>query len=99
MKKRFLHYMNILLGVASMTLAGCHTKQAMVAEQEELRPALKYGVPPEVVALYGIQTPIVTEPDTVAPTQEPPIMCKYGIPAPPEIKPLYGVPVPEDVEK
>ena len=100
MKKKILHYINILLGVASMALAGCHTKQAMVAEPEELRPALKYGVPPEVVELYGIPSPEAEEPDTIAPPQqEPPIMCKYGIPAPPpEVRPLYGVPVPDDVE-
>ena len=96
MRKTFRSWINIVLGVLSLSLAGCHTKQAVVAEQEERRPALKHGVPPEVVELYGVPAPIAEEPDTVAPPEEPPILCKYGIPAPPEVKPLYGVPMPEE---
>ena len=70
MKKKILQTINILLGLASLTLAGCHAKQAVVAEQEELRPALKYGVPPEVVALYGVRTPVIEIQDTIVTPKE-----------------------------
>ena len=70
MKKKILQTINILLGVLSLTLAGCHAKQAVVTEQEELRPALKYGVPPEVVALYGVRTPVIEIQDTIVTPKE-----------------------------
>ena len=71
MKKRFLHSVNILLGIASMALAGCHTKQVAVAEQESApRPMLKYGVPSEVRAMYGVPSPVV-EQDTVPAPKDP----------------------------
>ena len=67
-----------------MALAGCHAKQAAVAE---------------VVDLYGVPAPEeVEEADSIVPPPDMP-MLKYGIPMPPEVKPLYGVPVPEVEEK
>ena len=92
MRKKFLNRMNVLLGAVSLTLAGCHsTKQA--AQNPEQMPMLKYGVPAEVIALYGVQLPddypVPEAPadtmatDTVAPKPEEQeiIITKYGIPA------------------
>ena len=56
MRKRFLNRMNIMLGAVSLTLAGCHTSKQAVPEREP-QPMLKYGVPAEVIALYGVQLP------------------------------------------
>lgn len=56
MKKRFLNRMNIMLGAVAMTLAGCHSSKQVVQNPEQM-PMLKYGVPPEVIALYGVQIP------------------------------------------
>ena len=54
MKKKILPIVNLLLGAASITLAGCHTQKAAKAEEpaaQEVRQGkvrVKYGVPPEV---------------------------------------------------
>jgi hypothetical protein len=95
MRKRFLNRMNVLLGAVSLTLAGCHSSKQAVPEATP-RPMLKYGVPAEVIALYGVQLPenyeipeVPKEPadstavDTVAPKSEEQeiIVTKYGIPA------------------
>lgn len=93
MKKRFLHRMNFVLGALSLTLAGCHSSKQVVQENSPL-PMLKYGVPAEVIAMYGVNynpqwsdeylpSDTVAAPDTV-PVQKPErpeiIMTKYGIP-------------------
>ena len=85
MKKRFLQSINLLLGIVSMTLAGCHTHKN-VATQEVPRPMLKYGVPPaEVRAMYGVPSPEVEQqaPDTVSELKTdsvPQVICLYGVP-------------------
>jgi len=89
MKKRFLQSINLLLGIVSMTLAGCHTHKN-VATQEVPRPMLKYGVPPaEVRAMYGVPSPEVEQqiepqaPDTVPELKTdsvPQVICLYGVP-------------------
>ena len=76
MKKRFLHRVNIVLGALSLTLAGCHSNKAVVQDGAP-RPMLKYGIPPEIRAMYGVQvdynpadfqlpTDTVAAPDTIA---------------------------------
>lgn len=53
MKKHILNTVNILLGAASLGLIGCHTGKN--AAKEGPRPQLvKYGVPTEVIAMYGV---------------------------------------------
>ncbi len=88
MKKKFLACVNILLGAISLSLVGCHTaKQATVLYGPP--PEEKYGIPePEMVAMYGVPTPIVEEQqdkDVITPDRPPkhdvPV-CKYGIPMP-----------------
>ena len=83
MKKRFLTYVNILLGAMTLGLIGCHSsKQALVKYGVPPEPE-KYGPPAEMIAMYGV--PVVTQEeqprDTVAPIEEldrP--MLKYGVP-------------------
>lgn len=69
MKKKFLNRMNIMLGAVSLTLAGCHSsKQA--ATDSTSRPMLKYGVPAEVIDMYGVPMPEECVIPEVPPTQE-----------------------------
>ena len=67
MKKRVIHYINLVLGIVSLSLAGCHT-QKPAAPESAPRPMLKYGVPPqhEVIALYGVMMPTDQPQDTTA---------------------------------
>lgn len=92
MKKHFLNRINLVLGVCSLALAGCHSSK-QVAGPDRSRPMMKYGVPKEIIAMYGVQMPedtVVTAPDTTAlpqPLPQPeqpaePVMTKYGIPYP-----------------
>ena len=90
MKKNFLLRVNVLLGVISLWLAGCHSSKATVKE-EPRHPRLKYGTP-EVRAMYGVMMPdepvdtLAAPADTVvmeqpkAPQRPPQIMVKYGVP-------------------
>ena len=85
MRKKFLNHINILLGALSLGLAGCHSSKQQVVLYGPPPMEEKYGIP-EVVALYGVVEPTPEEDaDTtfmeVRP-QEPPILCKYGVPAP-----------------
>ena len=91
MKKKFLAWVNVLLGAASLTLVGCHsTKQAVVNGG----PEEKYGIPePEMVAMYGVPSPVVEQqneptiepiPESERPNRPEPPVCKYGIPMPRE---------------
>lgn len=91
MKKQFLIRVNIILGALSLLLAGCHSSKK-AAQSTPPRPMLKYGVPTEVVAMYGVtleadtlkaDTTAVPQ-DTVAEPQQRPrdreILVKYGVP-------------------
>ena len=97
MKKRFLTRLNVILGIMSLGLAGCHSTKKAAAPEASAEPMVKYGVP-EVVALYGVpvegvdfpappqQMPAPASSDTLpAPEKreqpEQP-MTKYGIPNP-----------------
>ncbi|MBQ5379213.1 MAG: hypothetical protein IIU10_03290 [Paludibacteraceae bacterium] len=85
--------MNFVLGALSLTLAGCHSSKQVVQENSPL-PMLKYGVPAQVIAMYGVpvdynpmdfQVPsdTVAAPDTVQadkPERPEMILTKYGIP-------------------
>ena len=92
MRKPFLNRINILFGLASLFLAGCHSSKGVVKEETTPRPMLKYGVPAEVIAMYGVrvdyepeewsQPADTTSTDTVPASQPRPVMTKYGIPAP-----------------
>ena len=53
MKKKVLTYINILLGVISMALVSCHVNKK-VTDPTPPMPMLKYGIPSEVIALYGV---------------------------------------------
>ena len=89
MNKKLLFRINILLGVVSLWLAGCHSSKSTPKEPE--RPMMKYGVP-EVRALYGVVWPDAPQ-DTVSTPQDTTVMeetkpvdereiivVKYGIP-------------------
>lgn len=93
MNKRVLVRINVLLGVVSLWLAGCHSSKS-AASKEPPRPMLKYGVP-EMRAMYGVPTPEAQPADTASmpadtvvmpePQQAPPsgrevIVVKYGVP-------------------
>ena len=93
MNKRFLIRINVLLGVLSLWLAGCHSSKATVKE-EPRRPMMKYGTP-EVRAMYGVASPemqpadtTVAPADTVVMPQQAPerpqrpdaVLVKYGVP-------------------
>ncbi len=89
MKKQFLNRVNIILGALSLMLAGCHTTKK-VAQDTPPRPMLKYGVPTEVVAMYGVNIEadtLAAPADTVAKPQKRPIdheiLVKYGVPGMP----------------
>ena len=84
--------MNVLLGAMSVGLVGCHTgKNTTKATQ---RPMLKYGVPTEVRAMYGVPADVLAPVDTMAapkdtvavPEEKPArprdreILVKYGVP-------------------
>ena len=57
MSKRAIHFFNILLGIISLTLAGCHTSKN-VGPKTPPKPMLKYGVPSaEIRAKYGVPIP------------------------------------------
>ena len=94
MKKKVLTYINILLGVISMALVSCHVNKK-VTDPTPPMPMLKYGIPSEVIALYGVpvdypiapyeptQTDTVAAPDTLPAKpveQEEIILTKYGSP-------------------
>lgn len=92
MKKRVLTRLNIVLGTLSLLLAGCHTSKK-VTQDGTPPPLLKYGIPPEVRAMYGVPTPdmpadtLAAPADTVVMPQKPvrpkdrePILVKYGVP-------------------
>lgn len=96
MNKKVLFRINVLLGVLSLWLAGCHSSKSAASKQPP-RPMLKYGVP-EVRAMYGVATPEIQPADTAAAPQAPAdtvvmpepkpapesghevIMVKYGVP-------------------
>ena len=96
MNKKVLFRINVLLGVMSLWLAGCHSSKSATSKQPP-RPMLKYGVP-EVRAMYGVATPEIqpvdtaTVPETPADTVVMPepkpapgpghevIVVKYGVP-------------------
>ena len=92
MKKTFLNKMNVLLGLASLLLAGCHSTKNVAKDEATPRPMLKYGVPSEVIAMYGVPydpsfdeyfAPADTaQTDSLPAQQQMPVMVKYGIPAP-----------------
>ena len=73
MKAKWQNRLNILLGIASLWLAGCSSSKSgenvlMYGIPPEI---VKYG-PPEVVALYGVQLPeIETLPQDTALLEEP----------------------------
>ena len=98
---KILQRINILLGVISLALAGCHTKQAAVADSEVARQPLKYGCPPEVVALYGARTPVLEVPeeelqqDTASTTTDTVVLVPPREEKPP-IMCKYGVPFPRE---
>jgi hypothetical protein len=62
MKKKWQNRLNVLLSIVSLWLAGCSsTKQAEIILMYGVPPeALKYG-PPEIIALYGVQMPVIEE--------------------------------------
>ncbi|MCR5050710.1 MAG: hypothetical protein K6A36_06450 [Paludibacteraceae bacterium] len=84
--KRFLTYLNLFLGVASLALAGCHS-QKNAAKSETPAPTQKEAREPELICMYGVPTNIESEkPDTARkprPQPEGRIMLKYGVPNPP----------------
>lgn len=55
-----------MLGAVSLTLAGCHSNKHVVTDGTPPQ-MLKYGVPAEVIALYGVQMPD----DYVVPEEQP----------------------------
>ena len=93
MNRKFLFRINVLLGVVSLWLAGCHSSKSATKEGPA-RPMLKYGVP-EVRAMYGVATPeaqpadtlsapadtvVMPEPRQVPPSEREIIVVKYGVP-------------------
>ena len=90
MNKKVLVRINVLLGVVSLWLAGCHSSKATVKE-EPRRPMMKYGTP-EVRAMYGVAMPdepvdtlsapadtlVMEEPQK--PQRPDAILVKYGVP-------------------
>lgn len=101
MKKSFLHKMNIVLGAASLLLAGCHSTKTVVKEEGSARPMLKYGVPAQVVALYGVQTDydadVWTLPaDSTALPDSTTVMDTVPAPRPRPVIAKYGIPAPMD---
>ena len=93
MKKHFLNKWNVVLGAASVLLAGCHTTKSAVKESGD--PVMvKYGAPAEVIAMYGVSVDYdvndwfapadtaSTVQDTAQTAKPRPVMTKYGIPAP-----------------
>ena len=95
MKKRILTYINLLLGIASLSLAGCHTTKnaAKPSAPEKPEGTIEERHEAEVICLYGVPVNLYREevhaPDTTATDttaadttrQEPPrIMVKYGVP-------------------
>lgn len=86
MKKRFLNRMNIMLGAVSLTLAGCHSSKQAVTDGTPPQ-MFKYGVPAEVIALYGVQMPE----DYVLPEQQPAPADTTAAPEP-TIEPRPGDP-------
>ena len=82
MNKKLLFRINVLLGVVSLWLAGCHSSKSTPKEPE--RPMMKYGVP-EVRALYGVVWPDAPQDTTVMEETKPVdereiIVVKYGVP-------------------
>lgn len=83
--KKLLTYINLILGVASMALAGCHSQKNLT--KSETPPSARETREPELICMYGV--PANLEPqqqDTVKqPRQlpdEPRPMMKYGVPNP-----------------
>ena len=93
MKRKILTRVNVILGAVSMVLAGCHSGKK-AAQNTPPRPMLKYGVPTEVRAMYGVPADVLAPvdstaapKDTVAVPEEKParprdreILVKYGVP-------------------
>ena len=74
MKKKFLRNLNLLLGAASVALAGCHTQKKAVEPTpapETDKPVVEQPKNPDepVVCLYGVPAEVYKRP-----------MRKYGPP-------------------
>lgn len=74
MKKKLLKQINLLLGAASVALAGCHIQKKSVEPtpaQDPAQPAMEEQVQPaeEPVCLYGVPAEVYERP-----------MRKYGVP-------------------
>lgn len=88
MRKKFLIRINLLLGVISLALAGCHATKKTVQDD---RIRLMYGVPVEMVQQETTPADTVIPADTVKTPDTPPqpsapsdrdiIVTKYGIPS------------------
>ena len=95
MKKRILNKLNVLLGMLSFGLAGCHTCRKPV-ETLYGPPVMakKYGPPPEVVEKYGVPSELLDEPIDEEPVPEEPTIEEPPVTSEPILKPKYGVPYP-----
>ena len=109
MKKRFLNSVNVVLGALSVGLVGCHTGKKATTDNGPRPQMMKYGVPTEVIAMYGVPVDLVEEgltpmsdtipsDTTVAPAPAP-VQIEEPTPAPepdPRDRPMtkYGIPNP-----
>ena len=98
MKKRFLTFLNIVLGISALTLAGCHTQKKAVAdsskpddsqaaEERVDGPVIcMYGVPANLYRPERVSTDSIPMDTTAAEEPKEPVpprpMLKYGVPNP-----------------
>ena len=90
--KKLLVKINVLLGIASMALAGCHSQKAATKTETESADQPKQeevAEDPKVICMYGVPASLQVQ-DTTATQQQqeeeplPPVrpMLKYGVPNP-----------------
>ena len=87
--KKLLTYLNLLLGVASLALAGCHSQK--VSQKAEEQPEPQEIREPKVICMYGVpatpdqelsDTTVTRRPQSKDPEDSGRVMLKYGVPNP-----------------
>ncbi len=89
--KKLLVKINVLLGIASMALAGCHSQKAATKTETESADQPKQeevAEDPKVICMYGVPASLQVDSTATQAQQEeekdPPVrpMLKYGVPNP-----------------
>ena len=104
MRKKFLRRVNVLLGIVSLSLAGCHTQKNAAQTQPaepEASPAQAVGGG-EVICMYGIPAEVYEEQRAKEEAQRRRDSLQNDTTAqeaPERIMMKYGVPYPRSEKK